>query len=259
MTEPAPLPALAPLPEGNVTASIAVKLPDFWKTDPVMWFSQAKAQFHLAKIVNNETKFYHIVAKVDHSVICHIADLVAVPPADNKYKTVKDRLIARFALSAENRFEQLLGIHDLGDMRPAHLLAKMRELPTGLGVDNNLLRMIFIQRLPANIRQILTCHDGSIEKLAEMADKITDATNNHASAVAAVNNESTSNPNSERKLVEQIEMLTVEIRRLKVPKSNRGRSLSRNRSGSRSSSRSGMCWYHRTYGTNAQRCREPCS
>ncbi|XP_065082968.1 uncharacterized protein LOC135705273 [Ochlerotatus camptorhynchus] len=114
----------------NAAASVAVKLPDFWKTDPAMWFAQSEAQFHLAKIVNDETKFYHM-AKVDQSVICHIADLVAVPPAENKYKTVKDRLIARFALSAESRFEQLLGAHDLGDMRPTHLLAKMRELSTG--------------------------------------------------------------------------------------------------------------------------------
>lgn len=245
--------------ENSAAASVAVKLPDFWKTDPAMWFAQAEAQFHLAKIVNDETKFYHIVAKVDQSVICHIADLVAAPPAENKYKTVKDRLIARFALSAESRFEQLLGAHDLGDMRPTHLLAKMRELSTGLGVDNNLLKMIFIQRLPANIRPILTCHDGTIEKLAEMADKITDASNGHSSAVAVVNNEPTSNNSGEKKLAEQIELLTAEIRRMKVPNPERGRSFSRNRSGSRSSSRSGMCWYHRKYGNDAQRCREPCS
>lgn len=204
-------------------------------------------------------RFYHIVAKVDQTVICHIADLVGSPPAENKYKAVKDRLIARFAVSAEHRFEQLLGAHDLGDMRPTHLLAKMRELSTGLGIENNLLKMIFIQRLPSNIRPILTCHDGTIEKLAEMADKITDASNSHSSTVAAVNNDPISNNSGERKLAEQIELLTAEIRRLKVTNPERSRSLSRNRGGSRSSSRSGMCWYHRKYGNDAQRCREPCS
>lgn len=242
----------------EAAASVAVKLPDFWKSDPAMWFAQAEAQFHLAKIVNDKTKFYHIVAKVDQSVICHITDLVAAPPAENKYKAVKYRLIAHFALSAESLFEQLLGAHNLGDMRPTHLLAKMRELSTGLGVDNNLLKIIFI-RLPAMIRPILSCHDGTIKKLAEMADKITDASNSQSSTVAVVSNEATSSSTGERKLAEQIELRTAEIKRLKVSNPERSRSFSQNRGGSRSSSRSGMCWCHRKYGNNAQQCREPCS
>ncbi|XP_065084917.1 uncharacterized protein LOC135707114 [Ochlerotatus camptorhynchus] len=106
----------------NQAAAVGVKLPDFWKTDPVMWFAQAESQFAPAKITVDETKFHHIVAKVDQSVICHIADLVATPPAVNKYNAVKTRLIARFALSPENRLERLLGTHDLGDLRPTHLL-----------------------------------------------------------------------------------------------------------------------------------------
>lgn len=249
------------MPNGNDAAAaaataafVSVKLPDFWKSDPAMWFAQAEAQFHLAKIVSDETKYYHIVAKVDQSVICHIADLVATPPAADKYQAVKDRLIARFALSAEHRFEQLLGSHDLGDMRPTHLLAKMRELSTGLGVDDSLLKMIFIQRLPAGIRPILTCHDGTIDKLAEMADKITDSSSQ--TTVGMVNTEPA---NTSDKLAEQIELLTAEIRRMKAPNSNRSRSMSRNRSSSRSASRTGLCWYHNKYGNDAQRCRDPCS
>ncbi|XP_055522927.1 uncharacterized protein LOC129717106 [Wyeomyia smithii] len=212
--------------ENHITASVAIKLPDFWKTDPAMWFAQAEAQFHLAKIVNNETKFYHIVAKVDQSVICHISDLVAAPPEQNKYKTVKERLVSRFAVSAESRLEQLLGAQDLGDMRPTHLLAKMRELSAGLGVDNNLLKMLFIQRLPLKIRPVLACHDGTIEKLAEMADKITDTATNPLSAAGIAHNEPESR-HYRGKLLEQIEYLTAEIRRLKTSKYNRGRSTSR--------------------------------
>ncbi|XP_058816293.1 uncharacterized protein LOC131679571 [Topomyia yanbarensis] len=101
-------------------ASVAVKLPDFWKNDPVMWFAQAEAQFALANVVRDHTKFYHIIAKIDHSVICHVTDLVSNPPNENKYDAVKNRLIARFQMCVQSRLERLLASCDLGDMRPTY-------------------------------------------------------------------------------------------------------------------------------------------
>lgn len=63
----------------SVAVHVAVKLPDFWRSDPTMWFAQAEAQFALANVVQDQTKFYHIIAKVDQSILCHISDLVANP------------------------------------------------------------------------------------------------------------------------------------------------------------------------------------
>ncbi|XP_062541014.1 uncharacterized protein LOC134209047 [Armigeres subalbatus] len=162
-------------PAGLMTATVAVKLPDFWKNDPDMWFAQAEAQFALANVTKDETRFYHIIAKVDQTVICHIADLVAHPPSANKYKAVKERLIARFSLSPQAKLERLLGSHDLGDLRPTHLLAKTQELSAGLAVDVSLPKMFFLQRLPPHIRGILSISDGTVTKLAEMADKMVDS------------------------------------------------------------------------------------
>ncbi|XP_058448895.1 uncharacterized protein LOC131428853 [Malaya genurostris] len=196
-----------------LAAVVSVKLPDFWKTDPVMWFAQAESQFTLARVTSDETKFHHIVAKVDQSVICHIADLVTAPPVTNKYDTVKKRLIDRFALSPENRLERLLGSHDLGDLRPTHLLSKMQELSTGLGVDDSLLKMMFIQRLQSSIRSIISCHDGTLAKLAEMADKIVDTVGGQASVVTNVSKKSVCSV--ENNLKSEIDFLTAEIRKLK--------------------------------------------
>ncbi|XP_065095604.1 arrestin domain-containing protein 3-like [Ochlerotatus camptorhynchus] len=109
------------------------------------------AQFILGSVTKDEFKFYHIVAKVDQSVTCHIADLVSNPPQQEKYKAVKDRLIARYALSPEARLERLLGSTDLGDVRPTDLSAKMQELATGLNTNDNLLKMLFVQRMPPHV------------------------------------------------------------------------------------------------------------
>lgn len=237
-----------------VAAAVSVKLPDFWKSDPEMWFAQAEAQFILGNVTKDDTKFYHIVAKVDQSVICHIADLVSAPPEQDKYKKIKERLIARFALSPEVRLERLLGASDLGDMRPTHLLAKMQELAAGVNVNDNLLKMLFIQRMPPHIRPILTISDGTLPKLAEMADKMVEAPQVAAVAAPAPAPSGSRRPNDEiDQIKEQLEVLSAEFRRLRSDSTQR-----RSRSSSRPRAEMEMCWYHQKYGQRAQRCKQPC-
>ncbi|XP_055527745.1 uncharacterized protein LOC129720309, partial [Wyeomyia smithii] len=225
-----------------------VKLPEFWKTDPEMWFAQAEAQFILANVTKDDTKFYHIVAKVDQTVICHISDLVSNPAAQEKYKALKERLIARFASSLEARLDKLLGASDLGDMRPTHLLAKMQEVAAGLNVNENLLKMLFLQRMPSNIRPVLTISYGTLAKLAEMADKMIE----QPQAASVSTPSSSADVDQTEYLKEQIEVLSAEIHRLRVNSVPR-----RNRSSSRSRSTNDLCWYHQKYGTKALRCKQP--
>lgn len=71
----------------QLAAAFSVKIPEFWKNDPNMWFVQAEAQFYLVRITQDETKFWHIVARIDQSVICHITDLVNTPSVINKYQS----------------------------------------------------------------------------------------------------------------------------------------------------------------------------
>lgn len=231
------------------SAAVAVKLPDFWKSDPAMWFAQAESQFVLAGVNKDETKFHHIVAKIDQTVICHVADLVRKPPATGKYNAIKERLIARFELTAQEKMEKLLGSCDLGDLRPTHLLARMQELASGLKVDDSLLRMLFLQRLPANIRGVLSINDGSLSKLAEMGDKMTELVP-QTSAVKTL-----AVPDSQESLADQVAALTAELQRMKAqgPDRRRPRSVSRKRD-----DESTICWYHRKYGSQADRCRSPC-
>ncbi|XP_058814445.1 uncharacterized protein LOC131678379 [Topomyia yanbarensis] len=230
-------------PDVRNAAAVCVKLPEFWKTDPEMWFAQAEAQFVLANVVKDDTKFYHIVAKVDQSVICHITDLVSKPPQQQKYQALK----ARFALSSEARLERLLNASDLGDMRPTHLLAKMQEKSAGLNVNENLLKMLFLQRMPAHIRPVLTISDGTLAKLAEMADKMLEQPQD-----STVSTSSTANDQLDR-MNKQIEVLSADIRRLKAnPDTYRSRSSSRSRNSN------DLCWYHQKYGAKAQRCKQPC-
>ncbi|XP_058447469.1 uncharacterized protein LOC131427905 [Malaya genurostris] len=238
--------------DAHITAAVSVKLPEFWKTDPLMWFAQVEAQFSLAGIQSDLTKFHHIIAKVDQTVLRHISDIVANPPAQDKYVTVKNRLISRFELSAQEKFEKLLNSCDLGDMRPTHLLAKMQELATNLNVNDELMRMLFMQRMPTSIRAVLAICENKLDQLAEMADKMVDSSG-HQIVIASLPAATTNIQDLEI----QIAALSSEVRRLRtVENGNRSRSSSRRRNDPQSSQ--DICWYHRKFREAAQQCRSPC-
>lgn len=234
-----------------VTAAVAVKLPDFWKGDPTMWFAQAEAQFALAGVVQDETKYYHIISKMDQSIISHVSDLVQNPPKEEKYKKVKERLISRFEVSAQAKLEQLLNACDLGDMRPTHLLARMQELGSGLNINESVLRVLFVQRMPERVKPILSiCEGNSLDQLAQMADKMVEISSPSVASTSTVSGFGLDD------LKEQIAALTAEVRRLKTSGA-RSRSSSRVRQGAAPAET--ICWYHRKYGRNAHQCREPCA
>lgn len=250
-------PAALPTPiVPQQTAAVSVKLSEFWKNDPAMWFAQAEAQFALCRVTEDITKFYHIIAKVDSTVLSHVSDLVSNPPRVDKYEAIKQRLVSRFQMSEQARLEKLLNSCDLGDMKPTHLLVKMQELAAGLNVDGNLMKMLFLQRLPANVRTVLAIHDGTLTKLAEMADKLVESTGPHVAATSLQTTPS-SPVSTNDKLSEQIALLTAEVRKLSA-EGNRNRSSSRSRSKSSDRTKE-LCWYHFKYGDSAKQCRPPCS
>jgi hypothetical protein len=45
---------------------VAVRLSPFWAERPAMWFAQAEAQFSLAGVNNEKTKFYYVISQLDH-------------------------------------------------------------------------------------------------------------------------------------------------------------------------------------------------
>ncbi|XP_058449142.1 uncharacterized protein LOC131429112 [Malaya genurostris] len=124
----------------------------------------------------------------------------------------------------------------------------MQELANGLNVNDGLLKMLFLQRMPAHIRPILTISEGALAKLAEMAE---------TPQTAAVSMKSEANEEMQ-KIKEQLEVLSTEFRRFK-PGPTQDIDRRRGRSSSRSRSESDVCWYHRKYGEHAERCKQPCN
>ncbi len=67
----------------NVNA-VGVKLPDFWTSDPVMWFRQAEACFRRSNITVSGTKFDHVLMKLPEAVVISVRSLInEIQPTDN--------------------------------------------------------------------------------------------------------------------------------------------------------------------------------
>ncbi|XP_062509826.1 uncharacterized protein LOC134185950 [Corticium candelabrum] len=175
------------LPEAAV-ASVSVKLPSFWPSDPQLWFAQVRAQFTTRGIKLQKTKFDYVVASLAPAYATEVRDLILTPPAMNSYDTLREQLIKQTAASEQRRLQQLFTTKELGDRKPTQLLRRMQQL---LGdkvgsVDNFFLRELFLQRLPSNVRMILaSMHDDSadLQKLAQLADKVTEVANTSVSAI----------------------------------------------------------------------------
>ncbi len=77
----------------NVNA-VGVKLPDFWTSDPVMWFRQAEACFRRSNITVSGTKFDHVLMKLPEAVVISVRSLInEIQPTDNDaYERLKERL-----------------------------------------------------------------------------------------------------------------------------------------------------------------------
>ncbi|XP_017464882.1 PREDICTED: uncharacterized protein LOC108358205 [Rhagoletis zephyria] len=245
-------------------ARLALKPPPFWKPNPRLWFAQVEAQFVRAGISTDETKYYTVVAEIDSAVLAHASDIITSPPASGKYELLKERLITEFGESKEKRLKRLFEGCRLGDKKATTLLREMKDL-ADQHIDKEVLKSLWLQRLPTNIQQILATFDGSIEELALKADTIMEisATNVDVNVVkvpddgmqAAIsdltNRLDRLTRNNQRNFVRSDRSYTNNVSHSQRPVSSR--------QGASTPKQDTLCWYHRTFGDSATRCRSPCT
>ena len=77
-----------------------------------------EAQFALANIVTDETKYNYDVANLDPKFWVEVQDILRNPPASGKYDKLKFELIRRFSVSQDQKTRRLLEHEDIGDRKP---------------------------------------------------------------------------------------------------------------------------------------------
>lgn len=244
-----------PLLSGQQEISrVSVRIPPFWRNNPALWFKQVESQFITSGITLDSTKFHTVVGSIDANVLSEVSDIILNPPESNMYETLKKNIQERFMDSEEKRLKRLLREIEIGDKKPSTLLREMMCL-AGNKVSDELLKSLWIQRLPKQTQAILSVSSESLNKLAVMADKIADTAESWD--VSVINTKTSSETTSHiRNLEMKIEALTKQIEVLSSH--SRSRSKSRTRSNSKSNGKP-LCWYHYKFGERAVKCVQPCS
>ncbi|KAH7941178.1 hypothetical protein HPB49_010676 [Dermacentor silvarum] len=220
------------------TWRVAIKLPPCWVDSP-------EAQFSLARITQDRTRYDYVVAHLDARYANEVRDILANPPTSNLNEHLKTALIHRLSLSEEQNRQ--LQSAELSERKPSQLLRHMRALAGNMQVQDSLLRALWLQRIPPHVQAILQAQ-ASLPQLSPTIQ-----------AVAA--------PLNTTELARRIDdidrQLTSIQQRLgeRLPMQQRRHLQSRdlNTTSSRQPDNNGPCYYHRRFGDRSRQCRPPCS
>ena len=262
-------------------SAVAFKAPPFCNQDPSLWFTILECNFKSSKITNSLTKFTHAVSLLPPDIISQVSDVIAAAITSEKpYEDLKATITQRLESSITTRLQELLSREELGNERPTDLLRRMKRL---LGdkfqqFDKAMFLELFYQRLPPAIqRNLFTVKNKlNIDELAELADEFLQSVpGDQITSVSTSNSVSQTPTPQSNQLIEMISRLTVQLNSLQnqvnslqtqvtnmSQVSRRSRSHSRNYQRhhvrSPSTSRNGMCYYHKKFGAKAQKCDHPC-
>lgn len=255
----APVPA-EQAPSSNEIHRVSIKPIQFIKTAPELYFLQTEAQFSLANITRDHTKYNHVLGSLDPNFLTSVMDIIRDPPTNNRYEAIKLRIIADFQQSDQHKLRILLREIELGDLKPSQLLRRMRELSKN-ALSDDALKTLWIERLPEQIRPVISISSDDLNKVAVMADKMLEITSyNVISEVAApvFQNNADTQLSALSKRVEELSQKLDKISNFRGRSKSRNGSNNRERSSSRPKNDSPYCYYHFKFGAMAQKCVDPC-
>ena len=269
------------MPEAQATGPadinrVTVKTIPFWQDRPKSWFSIIEAQFTLAGITQDETKYMHVLANLTHNEITLVGDLIDEPPTTGKYIGIKQALISRLSHTEEHNFRRLLETEPLGDLKPSELLRSMRALARSSNIPDNFTRFLWLQRLPIHVQAIIRGQPPSeLDVTANLADAIVQTFELDAPTAKSYPWATQSNPIVSRvaearsgtptmeqrmdSMERQLKKLTDIVAQQHAPRPPRVYSHQRSSNRPRVTNTQGHCYYHVRFGARARKCTSPCS
>nr|XP_022909957.1 uncharacterized protein LOC111421064 [Onthophagus taurus] len=103
--------------DNELSNLLKLKLPPFWTANPEIWFAQVEAQFSLARVTSEKTKYNILLSNLPAETITTIIDFIQNPPEEAPYSSLKKLLIERLSSSEEKRLDDLLSDTQIGDQR----------------------------------------------------------------------------------------------------------------------------------------------
>ncbi len=230
------------------------KLQPFWPDAPVAWFGAAEAQFHVRRVNTEADRFCLVAAALDKESLKKVVHLVLAPHPYTPYLALKEALLVSHQLTDFQRVEMLLAMPPLGARRPSELLADMLEICPPGQQENIFFAGLFLQRLPREIRVLLTHEDHTdLRRLAAHADRLVAFSSSQPHEVAVL-----ADPDEE--VVAAIKQQKQKNKWQKKKKPQQTKSSKDSPTPSELAAQAaGMCFFHWVYGEKARKCRAPCN
>ena len=150
-----------------------LKIPPFWASNPEAWFGMVEGQFILRNITQDNLRFYYVLGALPESAVRGLGDLMRGPPPPDAYQQLKTRLLAAHTLTEFQRMDKLLSAQPLGGQKPSDLLHELVQFCPEGESQSKIFRYLFLQRLPAELRIILSEDvDSTLPVLAARADQL---------------------------------------------------------------------------------------
>ncbi|XP_053968641.1 uncharacterized protein LOC128870067 [Anastrepha ludens] len=241
-----------PLPE---ISRITIKAPTFVKKEPDLFFIQMEAQFINGSITRDNSKYNHVISVLEPEYLSMVSDLIRSPPAENKYESLKNRLISEYTQSDQRKLRVLLTEIELGDDKPSHLLRKMRDLAKNALTDEA-IKSLWIERLPENVRAVVAISNDDLNTCATLADKVVELT--APKLISEIKSD-----NTLLQLNARIDELAKSFREFRASRNNSPNKSQKSHNSSRSRSKSRnkrpYCRFHYRFGAMARKCEQPCA
>jgi hypothetical protein len=245
----------------------ALRLPEFWVTDPVAWFAHVEAHFELEGLTSQQHRYFNVVKSLSQDSLRLIKDILANPHPTTPYEILKDRLLNNHSLTDFQKIERQFQIGELGpQQKPSELLAHLVELTPADELESKYLIFLFIQRLPKILRmQLGDDLDLDLRDISERADRLWSIhAHDMASSVAAA-----AVADVESGQVGEPVAAVAPFQKKKQQFQHTGRRSNGAKSGSTAAPAavtgraerlaSGLCRYHWKFGEEARFCVKPCS
>jgi hypothetical protein len=140
-------------------AAASLRLPEFWPDTPAACFVYMESKFRLKNIQCEAVKFDVLVGSLPRDAIRRVLEVVERPDEEAPYTSLKDRLLSLHELTDFQRIEKLFQMEPLGGRKPSDLMNQMLEICPRGEKKNKFFLFLFLQRLPKELRVMLTEED----------------------------------------------------------------------------------------------------
>ena len=234
--------------------AISTKLPEFYANNPDGWFINAEAQFAIARITDERTKFFHAVRALDPKTseeIQHFLNEECQRTGENAtpYSNLKKKLLSVFGRSKTSKMAELLGMHSFNENGAESTLRRMRVLCTDI---DTMLQCKLLSMASASTRTAVSSLE--FETAEELAKALDQAMEKERFSMAINQQSVQATLESTSESVHQCDISAVTKRldssRNKDQLSSKQFTTQKDRQ---------ICFYHERFGLKARKCSgSPC-